>query len=384
MKILFLTTVLPGKRRMGSEAASQAIIDALRDSGADVTVVGYVRTGDDYRAGTSEVCAGRRPIETRAAGWRPIVWFLASVSLNIPYSVAKYRSRAFVSAVRSTLREQAFQVVVVDHVQMSWLLTSIRPAGPVVAVAHNVEHRMYKDIVVGSASALQRWIYGRESRKLQGMERALANRVDQLWVLTRADAESFSALGGRASVREITLPANPRASISPPPAKEFDIGLAGSWTWKANECGLRWFFAEVYPKLAPTCSIRVAGTGADWLQGRYRNVEVVGFVHDLDRWLRSARVIAIPTLSGGGIEIKTLNAIASGTYIVATAVALRGIDAPPSTVSLAGSATAFAASLDAAISRPAGEVASVAVDWSVRRRRRFGIEMARNIEHLLH
>jgi len=215
VKILFLTTVLPGKRRMGSEAASQAIIDALRDSGADVTVVGYVRTGDDYRAGTSEVCAGRRPIETRAAGWRPIVWFLASVSLNIPYSVAKYRSRAFVSAVRSTLREQAFQVVVVDHVQMSWLLTSIRPAGPVVAVAHNVEHRMYKDIVVGSASALQRWIYGRESRKLQGMERALANRVDQLWVLTRADAESFSALGGRASVREITLPANPRASFPP-------------------------------------------------------------------------------------------------------------------------------------------------------------------------
>jgi hypothetical protein len=384
MRILFLTTVLPGRRRMGSEAASQSIIDALRESGAEVTVIGYVRSGDDYRVGTSEVCAGRRPIETRAAGWRPLVWFLASVSFNIPYSVAKYRSRAFVGAVRTALREKAFELVVVDHVQMSWLLTSIRMAGPVVAIAHNVEHQMYRDITTGSASPLQRWLYAREGRKLHGMERALASRVDQLWVLTRADAESFGTLRGTASVREISMPANPRLSTSPAPAKEFDVGLAGSWTWKANDCGIRWFFAEVYPQLPSTCSIRVAGSGADWLRGRYRNVEVAGFVDDLDRWLRSARVIAIPTLSGGGIQIKTLDAIASGTPIVATPVALRGIDDPPSTVSVARNATEFAARLEAAIAHPvAGEVASDALDWSLQRRRRLGIDIARNIEHLM-
>jgi len=126
-------------------------------------------------------------------------------------------------------------------------------------------------------------------------------------------------------------------------------------------------YAQAFPDLAAELDLIDRGALPD------------GWDSDLPVFAADAKGIATREASG-----KTLNAIASGTYIVATAVALRGIDAPPSTVSLAGSATAFAASLDAAISRPAGEVASVAVDWSVRRRRRFGIEMARNIEHLLH
>jgi hypothetical protein len=48
--------------------------------------------------------------------------------------------------------------------------------------------------------------------------------------------------------------------------------------------------------------------------------------------MAQAKVVAIPTLSGGGIQIKTLDAIASGSAIVATPVALRGISDPPATV----------------------------------------------------
>ena len=68
LKVLFLTTVLPRKRRMGSEVASQTVIDALTELGAEVTVVGYIRTDDDYSLGSREVCAGKRYIETKGAG----------------------------------------------------------------------------------------------------------------------------------------------------------------------------------------------------------------------------------------------------------------------------------------------------------------------------
>jgi hypothetical protein len=58
--------------------------------------------------------------------------------------------------------------------------------------------------------------------------------------------------------------------------------------------------------------------------------------------MAQARVLAIPTLSGGGIEIKTLDAIASGSQIVAMPTAIRGISKPPPTVQIAQNHQQFA------------------------------------------
>ena len=78
MKILFLTTVLPGKRRMGSEVASQSVIDVLVKLGTRVTVVGYIRQNDDYRTGVDEISAGRRVVETSSSRIYPLFWLGSS------------------------------------------------------------------------------------------------------------------------------------------------------------------------------------------------------------------------------------------------------------------------------------------------------------------
>ena len=96
-------------------------------------------------------------------------------------------------------------------------------------------------------------------------------------------------------------------------------------------------------------SIHVAGKGADWLDGKYPNIIYCGVVPDAQEFMAFSRVVAIPTLSGGGIQIKTLDAITSGSFIVATTVGLRGISHPPSTVKIADNPEEFAASLVSAV-----------------------------------
>jgi polysaccharide biosynthesis protein PslH len=108
------------------------------------------------------------------------------------------------------------------------------------------------------------------------------------------------------------------------------------------------------------------------VRGRYPNVEHVGFVPDSIAFLQCARVVAIPTLSGGGIQIKTLDAIASGSRIVATECAVRGLANLPGTVKVATDPQSFAGELVRAVrteKSPAGSREAIA--WCSERERRF-------------
>lgn len=371
MRVLFLTTVLPGRRRMGSEVASQAIIDELLDLGLEVTVAGYVRRGESYACRPWEVCVGRRPIETRDAGALALVWLASSLVRGLPYSVAKYRSRALVAWVRAAMAEGRYDLVIVDHLQMAWLVPLLAGRARLVGMMHNVEHHMYESLAAEEQGALRRWVYAREGRLLRAREAAFARAVDEVWVLTRSDAAAFAALGSSAEITEIPLAAAATAVDGGADDKVCDVALIGSWSWRANEEGLRWFLESVRPRLPGNVTIHVAGNGASWLTDRFPNVSYVGFVDDAQRFLRQARVVAIPTLSGGGIQVKTLDAIASGSRIVATAVALRGIHDPPATVAVADHPEEFAARVTTALVAANASAAEAAVAWSRARQEQF-------------
>jgi hypothetical protein len=384
-EILFLTTVLPGKMRMGSEVASQSIIDELIKLGCKVTVVGYIRRDDNYDLGTNEICAGRRYIETKTTKLYPLFWLASAILRGLPYSVAKYRSNSFARLVESLLRKKHYDIAIIDHVQMSWLANSVAVTDGTIGLAHNVEHQMYNSFISEQNSALRRWVFRRESRLLQQMEIDFANKVDQMWALTRLDADFFTGVKKSGDVKEIPLPAGAAPSKGALVHKEFDIGLIGSWTWKANEEGLRWFFDSVYPHLSTNVTICIAGSGAKWLKGYYANVKYLGFVDDVREFLQQARVVAIPTLSGGGIQIKTLDAIASGSHIVATPLALRGIADHPSTVVVAETPEKFAAQLRAAVkSSDMDSSAALAIDWSQRRQSLFSSKVVQGLQSLTH
>lgn len=385
MKILFLTTVLPSKKRMGSEVASQSLIDALATLGNEVTVAGYVRTGDIYELGSEEVCVGRRPIESKSAGLYPLLWFARGLLGGLPYSVAKYWSRAFALFVSNQLRQGRYDLIVLDHVQMIWLADHIPYSSKLIGLAHNIEHQMYSSFIGAKESGWRRWIYERESRLLQKQETKFANRVDQLWALTKSDARFFSGIKKNGEVKEIPLPPSVMPLDVKRSSKDFDIGMIGSWTWKANEEGLQWFFNRVYPLLPQSVDIRVAGSGARWLDGKFANVKYLGFVDDAQDFLRQARVIAIPTLSGGGIQIKTLDAIASGSKIVATPLAMRGIDDRPSTVAVAENPDQFAALITTAMVPSIDDLSATdAILWSRSRLQRFHKDVLESIQKVTH
>ncbi len=385
MKILFLTTILARKKQLGGEISTQAFIDALAKSGHQVSVLGYSRKDDvSFEKSPQEIVIGQRYIESKRPKVYSTIWLMSSILKNLPYSAGKYYSRTYINTVKEKLSNEKYDVVIIDHSRLEWLNRFIESKYKTALIAHNIEHEIYLESSKSAHNFISKWIYAREAGLVKEMEDRLAASLNEVWAYTPHDAKYFSSLENVGKVRVFGIPPGldklqPIASVS----KQCDIGILGSWSWRANEEGLQWFLQSVYPHLPSSLLIHVAGKGGDWLVEKYPNIHYRGYVPDAQEFMAQARVMAIPILSGSGIQIKTLDAIASGSSIVATPIALRGISDPPSTVKIAENPEDFANLLVSAVNFPATRQASdEALSWARTRQDNFIADVARAISEM--
>ncbi|MEP0919593.1 glycosyltransferase family 4 protein [Leptolyngbya sp. DQ-M1] len=351
MKILNLTTAIPSRYGTGADIASQHFIDAMKALGHSVSIVGYRRWGDRHPYGKDTIEVGERHIETSSAGIHSLLWAAIALFRQLPYSSAKYYSNRYVQTVRSLLSQQHYDVIVLEHSsQLCWLKPALVEPSKIAVLAHNVEHEIYQQRLKSSVDHLKKRVYQREAQLVKQMEANLAATSEAIWTLSSHDASYFRQFDKTDSVKVFELPVNV-SPVNPTHRKTYDIGMIGSWIWKPNADGLCYFFDQVYPHLPAHCSIRVAGRGAEWLKDKYHNVEYLGFVEDAQAFLAEARAIAIPSICGGGVQLKTLEAIGLALPVVATPFALRGLTTLPTTVYSAEQPGQFAQAIQTAIDR---------------------------------
>ncbi len=400
-RILWLSTVMPAGQTTGGEIASMNLVSAVRELGVTVDCLAYRRAGK-----TAELPQGFETprdlvIESAEAPRETATWLVRAMIAGRPFSVQKYVTAEMRASVRRKLAGSVYDLVVIDHAQMGWLFDLVPAHLPVVFVAHNVEHRLYEGRArdlrrEGGASALARSaVYAREARLMRGLETKLARRCRAVWTLSAEDADYFrcvigssdpaaAAPGERGRVRSVSIPGQtfavaapserPSETASSEPAA-IDVGLLGSWVWDVNRDGLEWFLRHVVPLLPEEIEIVVGGK-SDRVPGtREKNVRFAGFVPDAGDFLRSARVVVIPTTIGSGIQIKTIETIGLGVPLVATKIALRGIDDKPDYVVEASEPEAMAAAIRAALER-ASTIDADGRGWWEARKRRFVAELA--------
>jgi len=365
--------VLPGGLSTGGEIVSQRFIEGLSRSGCTVTCLGYARIGYTPRPG--EVVAETRSIETATAGSAAAMWAAKALLGGRPYSMQKYIGSSYYDQLTSLIREKNFGLTVIDHAQMGWLRSGLRNSY-VIHICHNNETALYT-ARVASASGIRRAMLRREAERIRHVESDLAEYCNAIWTLTQSDRAHFLSLGAP-NVMAFSVPgirSQDPVSLKP----KYDVALLGSWTWQPNRVGLNWFIERVLPLLPPTLTIQVAGAGADDLRGRRPNVQVNGRIPDAWRFLSEAKCVAVPSIEGAGLQVKTLDAISTGRPVVATTFAVREID-PPSTVFVADEPQAFASALMHATS---GASPGLDDSWARNREGRFFSDVDLAVSNLL-
>ena len=116
-----------------------------------------------------------------------------------------------------------------------------------------------------------------------------------------------------------------------PAAEIIDVLFVGAWHI-ANFTAVKWFFDHVWPLIADRRYIlKIVGPIGSLVQWKspqlyetFRSC-FVGEVADLVSFYRAARCVIAPMVSGSGISVKTIEALAQGKPFVGTSMAYRGM-----------------------------------------------------------
>jgi len=278
---------------------------------------------------------------------------LRSVPLRVPQLVARFYSPRFEAALRARLRQRDFDVVQVESPFLLPYVRAIRESSRAAVVLRslNVEHRIWERLAEHEGNPLRRLALRAVARSLRRYEVAQLDVCDAVVPITEADARDFRALGGRRPMYVLPggVDVEGRAVDR---SKEGDgaVGFLGSLDYRPNQEAALWLAEELRSRLAAHATLHVAGSRApQWLQARLAVAGVVfhGEVADAQSFIGGMRVMLAPILSGGGMRIKILEAMAAGKAVVSTAIGAEGIDSSHGEdIVIADDAAAFAAAVE--------------------------------------
>lgn len=340
MKILQLCYKPPHPPVDGGTLAMDSITKGLLACGQEVTVLSVesdkhpVRAElleEDYRQATRfesvYIDLSVRPLEAAVA-------LLCGES----YNVRRFVSNNFAIKLKEILKRDDFDVVHIESIFLAPYVSTIRlhSRARIVLRAHNVEHRIWRQMADGTRNPLKRWYMKKLALALRCYELEHINDFDGVACITAADADTFRQLGCRKPLIDIPfgIDLKPEADALTGPASEPEPGSLfhiGSMDWMPNQDGVRWFLDKVWPLVhsqLPQLHLYLAGRKmpADLMALNVEGVSVVGEVPDAAAFIASKQINIVPLLAGSGIRVKIIEAMSLGKTVITTTVGAAGIE----------------------------------------------------------
>lgn len=201
--------------------------------------------------------------------------------------------------------------------------------------AHNIEHELFESI----AREQGNWNIAAQNlaQEIRKIEQDAAKHTDFTWAVSDSDAQQLRPFARQC----IVAPNGCRSLPDHPHPTQFDkirgrYALFIGANYAPNVNGFLNILGEDFSFLPTGTSIQTIGTCIEslqnhephrhWLQtGQLRHNGKVT-EQELDSALLNAGVILLPITSGGGTNLKTAEALASGRQVLGTSKAFRGFD----------------------------------------------------------
>ena len=303
----------------------------------------------ELKAQGFEVMAER--LSPARKGWN----LLGALPGRTPLQAAYCWQPALARAIAARLGADRFDVVHVEHLRgaryglsalglhpSSFILhpSSLRQS-PIPIIWDSVDCISY---LFEQAAAKGRGAFGRlvtrlELPRTRRYEGWLAGQFDRVLVTSPVDKAALEELaaGQRQQAAIEVLPNGVDLAYFSPDGAIRDpatVLFSGKMSYHANDAAAQYLAGEVMPRVwaqRPDAKLVIAGSGPSAAVHRLAaqnagRVEVTGFLPDLRVPLRRATVAAAPLLYGAGIQNKVLEAMACGTPVVASPLAVSALE----------------------------------------------------------
>ncbi len=337
MRVLQLSPKVPWPPEDGGRVASRVLALSLLRAGADVRLL-------SLNTLKHRVSAAALPDESRAVRLETVehdtspsaVGFLGSLLRGTSYNVDRFRSAAFEQRIVAAIREEPPDAVLLESLYLLPCLPALRRAtrAPVVLRSFNVEHEIWDRLASGERSLARRTLLSHLARRLRTFEVAALDAPDAIVPVTAEDAETYRRLGAMVPIH--VAPVGLEAAAVPDRSGQGEratIVFLGALDWRPNLEGVRWFLERVWPavrKAVPEAQLVVGGSNPPaGLERTFPDAGVAfaGRVPDAHAFFASGAAMVVPLLSGGGMRVKILEAMALGVPVVSTRLGATGIEA---------------------------------------------------------
>lgn len=336
MNILLLAKKNPYPPNDGEAIAIRQMAKGLSDQNNKVTIL-YMNTPKHHFDAESIPDKEKLNIKYYCVEVNPkvnITGAVANLFSPLPYHVVRFNSRDFLNKIIILLNEEKYDIIQAEGLFLVQYFKAIRKysTAKLIYRSHNVEGEIWKNIGDNVLSPLKKIYLKIQSKKLINYEKKIIKTADAILPISVTDALYYSSVFDEKKIKYLPsgIDTNTVDLTNKQLAEVNDIYFLGGLDWLPNIEGLNWFINEIFPKvrkLVPNIKFHIAGRNAPkWLSELNEpGIQFHGEVANAADFIREKFICVVPLLSGSGMKIKIIEAIAAGKYVITTSKAAEGM-----------------------------------------------------------
>ncbi len=336
MNILILCTKVPWPAKDGGAIATLNLALGLADSGCRVTFLAM--NTPKHHSPMQGIPSGIRERINLAAvdvntAIRPVHLLFNFLFSSYPYIAKRFISRNFRLKMEECLMDMQYDIVQLEGPYLAWYIPFIRrrSSAKISLRAHNLEHRIWEQTAGRETGPVRRIYLKNMAKRIRRLETITLTQLDLLVPISRADEPDFNAISAEMPV--LVCPAGLDVSSYPvnDQLDRIKLFFIGALDWSPNQAGLDWFFRGIWPAVLrerPELTLSLAGRNSSGYFARRTvppNISLRGELEDATGFFREHNVLIVPLLSGSGIRIKILEAMAMGKIVISTSAGAEGL-----------------------------------------------------------
>jgi len=336
-EILLLTQVLPYPPDAGPKIKTFNLIKYLAHD-YNITLVSFVRA-DNTQQHVDELlkyCAEVHTVPMVRTKVRDVKALLKSLVLGQPFLMVRDQSPEMSRLLARMSAGKKYSVVHTDQLNMAQFALPV-PATARLLDQHNAVWTIADRLRKGQRNPAKRLVLELETFKLRRYEKKICGKFEAILAVSQPDAEALGLINSTGSLQQNTtiIPIGVDAeAVEPLALKPDSLNLVslGTMFYPPNVEAALWFGKKVFPLIQEkqpqaTYSIIGAKPPAEIYDMASQNpaIKVLGYVEELGPVLQECAGLVVPLLSGGGMRVKILDALALGLPIISTTVGAEGV-----------------------------------------------------------
>ncbi len=333
MKILVLGSRIPFPAHDGGAIATLGMLEELAKQGQTVTY--FTFNTKKHFVSEADIKAHfsfcRVLPQYLDASPKPLDALKALLS-GVNYNVARFYTPLAAKELENLLKSESFDLIHFESLFTFPFFEIVKKysQAPCVLRQHNVEYKIWENLAQNTRQPIKKWYFGKLAKSLKKYEETAIQSIRNIVSITAEDEQVFRTINPAASF--FLYPAGvPLLETDKAPEKApLTLCHIGSMEWMPNVEAVTWFINEIWPSVLqkwPGAAFHIAGKSLDPHNPDFKKAGVInhGEVEDANAFMQSHTAVIVPLLSGSGLRMKTLGAMALGMPVISTTTGAEGI-----------------------------------------------------------